>query len=312
MSLVASKLMEMSPLEAAFSPQSQYRMVENVGVGNRAAKPQPQRQRVQQKQDRKVSVRDRRQQHSKPTGTSPSRAMLYPESGMQGHIGGMQYSGIPNYSPSFGEGHSHQASTQHLLIQQYEMHQRQLHQMHAFHEQQERNRPMMQRHHKHGHQMQGSVLGAASFDTTGDYSVSSPVLGPGNPQQSMHLVGNNPMLIRVSMPGGEPSMGASGQPDNYGPRSGAVMPAQGVRMRQSSSISGGRAEAFRQYQDPSGSAHGGEFVSTQVDDEGAATNAWGTPSASDFVSRDDVSLSPGHMNPQARAFAPTYQGTLIS
>jgi hypothetical protein len=186
-----------------------------------------------------------------------------------------------------------------------------LHQMQAFHEQQERNRPMMQIHHQQGHQMQGSMLGAASFDTTGDYSVSSPVLGPGNPQQSMHLVGNNPMLIRVSMPGGQPSMGASGQPDHYVSRSGAVVPAQDAGMVQSSSINGGRPEAFRPYHDPSGSAHGGAFVATQVDAEGAATKAWGTPSASDFVSQDDVSLSPGHMNPQATAFAPTYQGTLI-
>jgi hypothetical protein len=79
-------------------------------------------------------------------------------------------------------------------------------------------------------------------------------------------------------------------------------------------MSGGRPEAFTQYHDPSGSAHGRAFVSTQVDAEGASASEWGTPgtpSASNFVLQDDVSLSPGHMNHQATAFAPTYQGTLI-
>jgi hypothetical protein len=195
-------------------------------------------------------------------------------------------------------------------MQQYEMHQRQLQQMQAFHEQQERNRPMMQRHHQQGHQIQGSMLGAASFDTTGDYGVPSPVLGHGNPQQSMHLVGNNPMLIRVSMPRGQPSMGASGQPDHYSSRSGAMMSAQAAGMPQSSPVTGGRPEAFRPYQDPS--AHGGAFVSTQSESEAFSTNAWGTTSASDFVSQDDSSLSPGHMNPQATAFSPSYQGMSTS
>jgi replication factor A1 len=304
-SLVASELVEMSPSEAAFSPQVQHRMIANIGLGSRATRPQTSRQQMQ----RKVTARDRRPQHPKPTGMNPPLPMLYPESGMQGHMGAMRYSGMPGFSPSFGEGRSHQASTQHLLMQQYEMHQRQLQQMQAFHEQ-ERNRPMIQRHHQQGHQMQGPMLGAASFDTTGDYSVPSPVLGSGNPQQSMHLVGNNPMLIRVSMPRGQPSMGTSGQSDHYSSRSGAMMSAQAVGMPQSTHVIGGRPAAFRPYQDPS--ARGGAFVSTQSESEALSTNARGTTSASDFVSQDDSSLSPGHMNPQATAFSPSYQGMSTS
>mmetsp|Transcript_9343 Transcript_9343/g.16958 ORF Transcript_9343/g.16958 Transcript_9343/m.16958 type:complete len:365 (+) Transcript_9343:1055-2149(+) len=289
--------MEMSPSAAAFSPQSQYRAVDNAG--NRSGARQQQTTRHQQYQqmqqtrpDRKYS-RDRRQQQQRPkqTGMSPSRGMHYPDSSMQGaHMSGMRYSGIPSYgdgsmdhfhSQGGRAAHSHQASTQHLLMQQYEMHQRQLQQMHAYHEQQDRShQPMM---HQHAHQMMGST----SFDTSGDYSVSSPVSGPG---QSMHLVGNNPMLIRVSM---------TSQRDTQSPS----------RMVSGGSGNiGGPPETFRPY--VQAVQEGGAFVAVhQAGDSEASSEAWAVPipPASSFVSKDDSPLSPGHMNPQAAAFAPAYQ-----
>ena len=303
LSLVASELMEMSPSEAAFSPQ--YRVADNAGnrSGARQQQQTTRNQQFQQMQqtrpDRKYS-RDRRQQQQRPkqTGMSPSRGMHYPDSSMQGaHMGGIRYSGIPSFSPSYGDGgmdhfhsqggraaHSHQASTQHLLMQQYEMHQRQLQQMHAYHEQQDRgHQPMM---HQHVHQMMGST----SFDTSGDYSASSPVSGPG---QSMHLVGNNPMLIRVSMP------------SQHDTRSPPRMVSGG-----SGNISG-PPETFRPY--AQAVQDGGAFVAVhQAGDSEASSEAWAIPPASSFVSKEDSPLSPGHMNPQATAFAPAYQpGTLV-
>jgi replication factor A1 len=301
LSLVASELMEMSPSEAAFSPQSQYRAVDNAGNRSGARQQQTTRhqqyQQMQQTRPDKKYSRDRRQQQQRPkqAGMSPSRGMHYPDSSMQGaHMSGMRYSGIPSFTPSYGDGsmdhfhsqggraaHSHQASTQHLLMQQYEMHQRQLQQMHAYHEQQDRShQPMM---HQHAHQMMGST----SFDTSGDYSVSSPVSGPG---QSMHLVGNNPMLIRVSM---------TSQHDTQSP---SRMVSGG-----SGNISG-PPETFRPY--VQAVQEGGAFVAVhQAGDSEASSEAWAIPipPASSFVSKDDSPLSPGHMNPQAAAFAPAYQ-----
>jgi len=312
LSLVASELMEMSPSEAAFSPQSQYRVIENAG--NRAARQQQtarqqQFQQMQQnRQDRKYP-RDRRQQQQQQrlnqAGLGPSRALHYPDSGMPGaHMGGMRYAGLPAFTSPYGDGmehfqsqagrpHSHQANTQHLLMQQYEMHQRQL-QMQAYHEQQERNRPMM---HQHAHQMQApAMMGSTSFDTTGDYSVSSPLSGHGG--QSMHLVGNNPMLIRVSMPGQQ------AQHDQYGSRSPSrAMMSGGI----SSANPSGQPETFRPYAQAAAQDPGqGAFVAVQAGENEPSHEAWAIPPTSSFVSKDDSSLSPGHMNPQATAFAPGY------
>jgi hypothetical protein len=170
------------------------------------------------------------------------------------------------------------------LMQQYEMHQRQLQQMQAFHEQQEQNRPMIQAHQH--------MMGSASFDTSGDYNISSPVSGHGGP--SMHLVGNNPMLIRVSIPGQQ------SQPDHYGPRSSsrAMIPG-GI---SSATVSG----QFRPYAQAVTQDQGGAFVTVQAGESEGTHEAWTIPPASSFVSKDDSPLSPGRMNPQATAFAPAY------
>lgn len=206
--------------------------------------------------------------------------------------------------------HSHQASTQQLLMQQYEMHQRQLQQMQAFHEQ-ERNRPMMQAHQHAHQQMQASaMMGSTSFDTSGDYSVSSPVSGPG---QSMHLVGNNPMLMRVSMPS------QTSPSDHYGSRSssGTMMSGGGM---SASNTSGQHGETFRPYaqvvaQEHPGHQPGGAFVAVHGgggEGDGSPPEAWSIPPTSSLISKEDQSLSPGHMNPQATAFAPTYATGMCS
>lgn len=71
----------------------------------------------------------------------------------------------------------------------------------------------------------------------------------------------------------------------------------------SGSISG-PPETFRPY--AQAVQEGGAFVAVQAGDSEASSEAWAIPPASSFVSKDDSSLSPGHMNPQATAFAPAY------
>ena len=330
LSLVASELVEMSSSDATFSPPLN-RTMENTGIRpstqQTATARQQQYQQMQQSRQNRKGPRDKRQQRPKPAGTNRPLAMHYLDSGMQGHMNPLPYSGMHGFSPSFGEGmdvshypyatpsehrstdsrgHSHQSSTQHLLMQQYEMHQRQLQQMQVFHEQQDRNRPMMQRHHQQGHQMQTSPMlvpnigGSASFDTAGDYSLPSQMSGSGNPHQSMHLIGNNPMLMRVAMAGRH-----------------APEPSMGLDPMQSPSTSG-HQEEFRPYQvsqDPSAGAHGGGFVSPprgpgsyggSSESERPGTQAWDTTPDSNFTSKDGSPHSPSNMNVQASSFAPSY------
>lgn len=76
-----------------------------------------------------------------------------------------------------------------------------------------------------------------------------------------------------------------------------------------SSNTSGQPDSFRPYaqvvaQDPSHA--GGAFVAVQGGDSETSPEAWTVPPASSFVSKEDAPLSPGHMNPQATAFAPAY------
>lgn len=117
----------------------------------------------------------------------------------------------------------------------------------------------------------------------------------------MHLVGNNPMLMRVSMPS------QTSPPDPYGSSPSRPLSSVGA----SSPSSSGQPEAFRPYaQVVSGQEHAtaGAFVAVQGGDgDAAAEGAWSIPPASSLISKEDQPLSPGHMNPQATAFAPAYQ-----
>lgn len=183
---------------------------------------------------------DRRQTRGKqaPSGGSPARGHYggSPEGGAQPLPGQIRYQGMHGYSgydqamgvrqyPYPQIQHQEvlsQASPQQqmlLLQQQYEMQQRQLHHNMYLHGQQERNRPNIGQ----SRQMQPStmlpptIVGSASFESHGDYTVSSYATGGSEQHPSGLNVGPCPPLIPMSMSGGpapaEVSSGATANQD---------------------------------------------------------------------------------------------------
>jgi hypothetical protein len=165
-----------------------------------------------------------------------------------------------------------------MLQQQFEMQQRQMQQM--YHEHQERHRSGMGR----GHQMQPSTLlmptivGSASFETSGEYSVPSyPTSGSEQHPSVMTVVGSSPILIPMAMPG---ARAPAGIPSSVAQGSQEQRKGMGSQPHEGSYAALGDRERKSQ---PIPAQHG-------------KTRTSGTESP----------FSPGKMNPQATVFAPSY------
>jgi hypothetical protein len=176
------------------------------------------------------------------------------------------------------------SSAQHLLLQQYDMRQLQM-----YHSQPDRHRAGVgQAHHAQapGIMLQ-HVVPSGSFDTTGEYQVSTYGAGAGaGADQRQHpsvmpMVGSNPMLVPmgVTMAG----LGRGGTPKDQHAISGVPMPSHAPH--QSAGVQSNERQQ--------------SGVSHQVERETQYMS----------VSPDDSSqFSPGKMNPEATAFAPSYMG----
>lgn len=174
---------------------------------------------------------DRRQPRGKqaPSGGSPAPGRYggSPEGGAQPLPGQIRYQGMHGYSGydqamgvrqyPYSQTQQQevlsQASQQQMLLlqQQYEMQQRQLHQMYH-HGQQERHRPNIgqgQRMQPPTMLMPPTVVGSASFESHGDYTVSSYATGGSEQYPPALNVGSGPRLVPMSMPGGPAPAGVA-------------------------------------------------------------------------------------------------------
>jgi hypothetical protein len=312
LSVVASEMVDQQPESSYGSSRSAKSLSESVDTGGRsmASKSggQTHPKHPQSLSSTRRGSRDRRQPRGKPSGGG---------AGTQGHYGipptdvgarhspsgQMRYHGMHGgFTPGFDQGmdlrqysaypQSRQqemlapASAQHhLLHQQYELQQRQLQQM--YHNQDRHRSGMGQ-----SHQVQTSgivllpLLPSGSFETTGDYQLPSYTAGGSEQHPSvMSVVGSSPILVPMSMAGArapaslppatapQEQFGSSRVPMSRGTMEGSLPDQQPRRERQ---------DSVGQVEREASHAH---FMS---------------------VSSDDSQFSPGKMNPDATAFAPSY------
>ena len=172
-----------------------------------------------------------------------------------------------------------QASAQQIMLQQqYEMQHRHMQQM--YHDQHERHRPGMQQ----SALLMPAVVGAGSFEATGDYSL--PSYAPSGPEQhppAMAVSGSNPLLIPMTMPGAR-------APSTVTP-TGAPVPHETHRKEMTSRLQEGSYAAA-------------------VDRDRQIQSVRGIQQGVSRSSGDESPFSQGKMNPQATAFSPSYMNPL--
>lgn len=319
LSLVASDLVDQPSSEMGFpqtrqkTPERESDRAQSKSMSSRQQQLQSSHQHQHQHSRKGGGGRERKQQRQQKSGGITQLPMGYQDTGVGRTMTG--FSGM-QFSPSYAEalevphypysspthrprpqesGHS-QASSQQLLLHQYELQQRQMQQqMQMYQEQQERHRRMLSGPQRH--QMQPSpvllpgMVSSGSFDHSGDYP--SPLTGGTDQHPSvMSVVGTNQLLIPMSvatsspMPGLAPgsSLGTSGQP----------------RQETWGEVAGSRVGVTGQQ--------------PTEDTDQPQENAW-MGDAPSFQPRADSPGSPGRMNPQATAFAPSYiqsQGKALS
>jgi replication factor A1 len=281
------------------------------GYGNRAGKSsesqdarsttskspgQPHSKHQQQQSSTRRNTRDKRQSRGKINNSpaaSPQYAVSQTDAGaMQPQAGQMRYHGLQPF-PGYDQGmdmsqypyaHNRQqdvmasSSAQRLLLQQYELQQRQLQ---MYHTQPDRHRPGMgQGHHAQAPGMMlQHVVPSGSFDTTGEYQV--PTYGTAAEQRqhpsAMPVVGSSPMLV----PMGATLAGISGH-------GGTPKDQHGI----------------------SGASHRITIgVLSNHPQQGGFSQQTEREIPYMSVSPDDSSqFSAGKMNPEATAFAPSYMG----
>jgi len=321
LSLVATE-MAIPPALDTMQARSQER---DEGRGPQSSSRNQQSQSNQQQQNRRP--RDRKQQQQRQKNSVIFQAPpVYQDSAQVARFGPMQ-----GFTPSYAEALDMPAhygyppasqqrrsqsaqQAQHMLLQQFELQQRQLQhqQMQMYQEQQERQRRMLAQPQQQGRQIQtpsvllpGVVGSTGSFESTGDYPVSPSMPRNADQYQSvLPVVGANSLIIPMQMAPSSQMTGRSqaanaslassdhSRQENYNISSQPRFLATDTKQGDVCDLP--NASRMREVE-----------VSTSGNPVGSA---WGNGPPANVLHerRADSPGSPGRMNPQATAFAPSY------
>mmetsp|Transcript_13879 Transcript_13879/g.19510 ORF Transcript_13879/g.19510 Transcript_13879/m.19510 type:complete len:643 (-) Transcript_13879:426-2354(-) len=304
------------------------------GRGPQSSSRNQQSQSNQQQQNRRGG-RDRKQQQQQQPRQNTSGIFqphtLYQDSAQVARFGPMQ-----GFAPSYAEavdmpthfGYPPQEAqqrrnqsaqqAQQILLQQFELQQRQLqHQQHQqmqmYQEQQERQRRMLPQPQQQGRQMQtqsvllpGVVGSTGSFESTAEYPVSPQIPGNTDQYQSvLPVVGTNPLIIPMQMAASSHMTGRSQAP-NASLASSDHSRQETYKMTSQSAFLAPDTKQGEAGDIPDDPRMPEVAVSTSGNPAGSA---WGKGPPANVLHhepRADSPGSPGRMNPQATAFAPSF------